>query len=294
MSMHLFCFGLGFTAQTLAERILAKGGEVSGTVRSEEKCIELAQKGICSYVFPQPSILPPGQRLPEEKLDLTDSLELATHVLLSVPPTDNGDFILQKFGKLLSELKNIEWIGYLSTTGVYGDHQGGWVDENTPVNPPNKRSESRVLAEKKWLESGLPVHIFRLSGIYGKGRSAIEALQNGTARRIDKEGQVFSRIHVEDIATILEHSMAKPNIGAIYNCADDMPEAQEKVVAYAAELLGVEPPPLVSFEEADLTPMARSFYDSNRRVKNTKIKEELGVKLQYPDYKVGLQSIVTA
>jgi nucleoside-diphosphate-sugar epimerase len=292
-SPHLFCFGLGYSAITLAERLLAKGWEVSGTNRSEEKCEMLAHKGMCSYVFPLPAILPPGKSIPKHDLHLSDSLELATHLLLSIPPDEkDGDIILKYFLSYLKHAEDIQWIGYLSTTGVYGDHQGGWVDETTPVNPPNARSQRRAEAEEAWLASGLPVHIFRLSGIYGKGRSAIDDLKNGTARRIDKKDQVFSRIHVDDIATILEASIKHPAPGSIYNCADDLPAPQEEVVAYAAKLLNMEPPPLIPFEAADLSPMARSFYESNRRVSNKKIKEELGVKLAYPDYKLGLLSCV--
>ncbi|MCD6034909.1 MAG: NAD(P)-dependent oxidoreductase [Rickettsiales bacterium] len=290
--LHLFCFGLGYSALTLARTLLEEGMEVSGTARSEEKCRALAHEGICSYVFPMPSILPPGQSIPMEQLHLSDSLELATHLLISIPPDEErGDIVLWHYEKYLKHMHHLEWVGYLSTTGVYGDHQGAWVTETTPVNPPDGRLKRRVEAEQAWLATGLPVHIFRLSGIYGPGRSIIDQLQAGTAHRIDKPGQVFSRIHVEDIARILLASMDAPQPGSIYNCADDCPEAQATVVEYAASLLGINPPPLVPFEEAELSPMARSFYANNRRVSNKKIKEELGVKLKYPDYKAGLKAI---
>ncbi|MCE3232857.1 MAG: NAD(P)-dependent oxidoreductase [Rickettsiaceae bacterium] len=216
-----------------------------------------------------------------------------THVLHSVPPSGKGDIVFNYHFNELQNLPDLKWFGYLSTTGVYGDHDGAWVDENTPTNPFNDRSRWRADAEAAWLNSDLPTHIFRLSGIYGPGSSAIDDVRNGTARRINKPGQVFSRIHVEDIAQILEASIAKPNTGSIYNCADDYPCPQAEVVEYAAKLLGVQPPPLIDFDKADLSPMARSFYSCNRRVSNQKIKGELGLELKYPDYKKGLGAIVS-
>jgi nucleoside-diphosphate-sugar epimerase len=276
---HLFCFGLGFTSTNLANQLLEKGWRVSGTSRTSDKFPKLKTMGITPHIF--------DEDLP---LDNLWDFNSVTHILTSIPPKEDGDIVLNYHLDELQALPNLKWVGYLSTTGVYGDHQGEWVTEETPVSPPNARSKYRVEAEKAWLESGLPVHIFRLAGIYGKGRSSIESLKKGTARRIYKEGQVFSRIHVEDIAQILTASIEKPNIGSIYNCADNNPAPQAEVVEYAAKLIGVEPPELVPFEDADLSPMARSFYMSNRRVSNKKIKDELGVKLKYPDYKSGLKS----
>jgi len=276
---HLFCFGLGFSATTLANQLLEEGWRVSGTSRTSEKFPQLKTMGITPHIF--------DQDLP---LDNLWDFNSVTHILTSIPPNQDGDIVLNYHLNELQALPNLKWVGYLSTTGVYGDHKGAWVDEETPTSPPNDRSRYRVEAENAWLESGLPTHIFRLAGIYGKGRSSIDSLKKGTARRIEKEGQVFSRIHVEDIAQILSASIDQQNIGSIYNCADDSPCAQAQVVEYAAKLIGIEPPPLVPFEEADLSPMARSFYGSNRRVSNKKIKNELAVELKYPDYKKGLES----
>ncbi len=258
--MKLFCFGFGYTASYFAN---SPGWEsVSGTHRAD---------------FP----------LDGEKLA---QLAEATHILHSIPPTAGGDMVLDIFRRG-AKPDNLKWFGYLSTTGVYGNHDGGWVDETTKVNPNNARSEWRVRAEREWLGSGLPVNVFRLSGIYGPGRSAIDDLKQGKARRIHKENQYFSRIHVEDIAQILIKSLDVSH--ETFNCADDLPCSAAEVVEFAAELLGVEPPPLVPFAQAELSEMARSFYSSSRRVENGKIKQKLGVELAYPTYKEGLQAIFT-
>ena len=193
----------------------------------------------------------------------------------------------------IARLPTLEWIGYLSTVGVYGNHKGAVVDEAAMPRPHNERTKARVVAESGWLafgdEIGRPVQVFRLAGIYGPGRSALDKLRAGTARRIVKPGQVFNRIHVEDIASVLEASIARPRAGAIYNVADDEPAPPEDVVAYGAELLGIEPPPEVPFEEADLSPMARSFYGDTRRISNALIKSELGVRLAYPELSRGAE-----
>ncbi len=187
-------------------------------------------------------------------------------------------------------------MGYLSTTGVYGDRDGGWVDEEAPLEPTGARGRKRVAAEAAWLalrrDHGVPVHLFRLAGIYGPGRNALATVQAGRAKRIDKPGQVFSRIHVDDIATVLEASMARPNPGRAYNVCDDEPAPPAEVIAHACDLLGVAPPPLVPFEQAELSAMARSFYRDNKRVSNRRIKQELGVKLAYPGYKAGLAALL--
>ncbi len=204
--------------------------------------------------------------------------------------------MLAHYRAAIARLSSLAWIGYLSTVGVYGDQQGNWVDETTRTLPNSARTEARVEAEQAWLafgaEIGVPVHVFRLAGIYGPGRSVFDKLRDGTARRVKKDGQVFSRIHVEDIAGVLEASIARPRAGAIYNVADDEPAAPGDVVAYAAELIGVSPPPEVPFEEADLTPMARSFYEGSRRIANTRIKSELGVELRYPTFREGLAALL--
>jgi nucleoside-diphosphate-sugar epimerase len=261
---HLFCFGFGFTAQHLAKILPRDEWRISGTSRTAE--------GGTEFVFDQLTEIP------------TD----VTHILCSIPPDAQGCPAARKFSDQLS--RPFSWVAYLSTTGVYGNHDGGWVDENTPLTPNSDRARRRVLAEQQWQEFG--AHIFRLPGIYGPGRSQLDSVKDGTARRIIKQNQIFSRIHVEDIASILAASIAKPNPGRIYNVADDEPCPPQDVVAYAAELLGLEPPPEVPFEQANLSPMARSFYDDSKRVSNARIKEELGVVLEYPSYRVGLKALL--
>jgi nucleoside-diphosphate-sugar epimerase len=223
-------------------------------------------------------------------------------VLVSIPPDASGapaaDVVLARLASSLAAARNIVWLGYLSTTGVYGDRAGGWVDETSARRPGNARSARRAAAEDAWLElwraHGVPTHVFRLAGIYGPGRSAIDQLRAGTAKRIDKPGQVFSRIHVDDIAGVLEASIAHPRPGAIYNVADDAPAPAADVVAHAAQLLGVAPPPLEPYDPQRLSPIAREFYAETRRVRNDRIKKELGVALRYPDYKAGLAAILSA
>jgi nucleoside-diphosphate-sugar epimerase len=213
-----------------------------------------------------------------------------------VPPDIAGDPVLDCHGGDIAALPGLAWLGYLSTTGVYGDRGGGGVDEAAALRPSGERGRRRVKAEQGWLElwrdRDVPVQIFRLAAIYGPGRSPFEALRAGTARRVDKPGQVFSRIHVEDLARVLLASMQKPRAGAVYNVCDDDPAAPEAVVAYAAALLGVPAPPLVPLAEAGLSAMALSFYDDNKRVRNTLIKRELGTVLRYPDYRAGLAAIL--
>ena len=203
--------------------------------------------------------------------------------------------MLRHYRAEIARLSTLDWVGYLSTVGVYGNSAGAVVDESAQPHPNNERTRARVVAESAWLalgeEMGRPAQVFRLAGIYGPGRSALDKLRAGTARRIVKPGQVFNRIHVEDIASVLEASIARPRAGAIYNVADDEPAPPEDVVTYAAELLGIEPPPEVPFEEADLTPMARSFYGDSRRISNALIKSELGVRLAYPNYREGLKAL---
>jgi nucleoside-diphosphate-sugar epimerase len=219
-----------------------------------------------------------------------------THLLVSVPPGLAGDPVLAVHGDDIAGIEDLAWLGYLSTTGVYGDRGGGWVDETAELSPSGERGRRRVAAEAGWLElwrdRGVPVHIFRLAGIYGPGRNPFDALRAGTAKRIDKPGQVFSRIHVADLASVLVASIARPRPGAVYNVCDDDPAAPEAVVAHAAALLGLPEPPLVPLEVAELSAMARSFYDDNKRVSNRLIKNELGVTLRYPDYRAGLAAIL--
>ena len=282
LSEVLFCFGLGYTARVLARRLAGRGWEVRGTTRSPEKAAALAAEGYRVWLFDR------GRPLDHP----AEALAGVTHVLTSIAPDETGDPVLDAHAQDLRTVPTLRWAGYLGTTAVYGDRQGGWVDEETPLEPTLARADRRARAEAAWQGSGLPVHIFRLAGIYGPGRNAFTNLRDGTARRIVKPGQVFSRIHVEDIATILEASMANPRPGRTYNVCDDEPAPPQDVVAYAARLLGIEPPPEQAYETAQLSPMARTFYKDNRRVRNARIKEELGVRLAYPTYREGLQSLL--
>jgi uncharacterized protein YbjT (DUF2867 family) len=283
---RLFAFGLGFSAQELAARLKAQGWRIAGTARDDAKIAQLSTSGYDVTHFSGTKDNP----------DLPSLLVGTTHLLHSVPPGPDGDPVLACYRDEIAKLGSLQWVGYLSTVGVYGDQQGRWVDETTEPKPNSARTEARVKAEQAWLdfgkEIGVPVHVFRLAGIYGPGRSVFDKLAAGTARRINKDGQVFSRIHVADIASVLEASIARPRAGAIYNVADDEPAAPGDVVAYAAEMIGVTPPPEIAFEDADLTPMARSFYQGSRRIGNALIKSELGIELRYPTYREGLVSLM--
>lgn len=284
MTKRLFCFGLGYSAKTLARRLKACGWTVAGTTRSEDKRAALQAEGIDAYLFSRERPLS----------DLAKALDGATHLLTSIAPDEAGDPVLGCHLQELAAGDRITWAGYLGTTGVYGNHDGNWVDETTPPKPSLPRTKRRVAAEGHWLASGLPVHIFRLAGIYGPGpgRNALETVKASRARRVIKPGQMFGRIHVEDIAQTLNASIERPNPGAIYNVADDEPAPPQDVITFAAELLGVEPPPEVDFEDADLSDAARSFYADNRRVANDRIRTELGVDLLYPNYREGLRAIL--
>jgi nucleoside-diphosphate-sugar epimerase len=280
---HLFCFGLGYSAGFLARRLLAKGWRVSGTCRGAEKQARLRAEGVAAHLFDRARPL----------ADAGAALAGITHLLSSVPPDEAGDPVLdQQRAEIDAVAPNLAWIGYLSTTGVYGDRAGGWVDELSALAPSGERGRRRVAAESAWLALRQQAHLFRLAGIYGPGSSALDTVRAGRARRVIKPGQVFSRIHVEDIAQVLEASMARPNPGAAYNVCDDDPAPPAEVIAYACSLLGVAPPPEVPIEAAELSPMARSFYDDNKRVDNARIKRELGVVLRYPNYRAGLKAIL--
>ena len=271
MVKHLFIFGLGYSSQALARLAMAHGFAISGTCRTAEKCDALKTLGIDAHLF---DAVPSG------------IIKDASHILSSAPPQEgHGDVVLARYADVLPDA----WLGYLSTTGVYGDWDGQWVDEESELRAGNARLERRVEAEAQWRARG--GHVFRLAGIYGAGRSAIDDVRAGTARRIDKPGQVFSRIHVEDIAQTVFASMQKPDTGAVYNVCDDEPAPAAEVVAYACQLLGVPLPPLVPFEQAKLSAMGREFYSANRRVRNDKIKKALGVSLRYPTYREGLKAI---
>jgi len=273
----LLSLGHGYSAQTLAKLLLPQGWHIIGTTRRAENAAALAAMGVEPLVWPG--------------TDLAPALARATHVLTSIAPDANGDPVLAAHGAQIAAAK-LEWVGYLSTTGVYGDQQGGWVDEDTPPLPGTQRGKYRVQAEAAWAALGLPLHIFRLAGIYGPGRGPFAKVRDGSARRILKPNQVFSRIHVDDIAQTLAASIAHPNPGQTYNVCDNDPAPPEDVIAYAAHLLGLPTPPAESWEEADMTPMARSFYAESKRVRNDRIKTELGVELLHPDYRAGLKSLL--
>ena len=282
----LFVFGLGYSARALAADLMAQGWTVRGTTRSAEKQAELARQGIETAIF-------------DGETPLADPavLDDVTHLLASVPPGPDGDPVLRHHGDYLADrAENMTWAGYLSSTGVYGDRGGDWVDETATRTPATERGQRRVAAEDGWCAlwraAKLPVHLFRLAGIYGPGRNALETVRTGRARRIVKPGQVFSRTHVTDIAAVLAASIARPNPGAAYNVCDDDPAPPQDVILHACELLGVDPPPEIPFEEAELSDMARSFYAESKKVSNTRIKAELGVRLAYPDYCAGLAALL--
>lgn len=273
----LLSLGHGYSARALARRLVPQGWRIIGTTRNPAKADQFRREGVEPLLWPG---------------DLDWVLEEATHILCSAAPDAKGDPFLQAVPEIAKSKAG--WVGYLSTTGVYGDHDGGWVDEATPLTPQSARGRQRVLAEGQWLATGLPVHIFRLAGIYGPGRGPFEKVRDGTARRIIKPGQVFSRIHVDDIAQVLEASIHHPNPGAAYNVCDDNPCPPQEVIGYAAQLLGMPEPPAVPFEEVapTMTPMALGFYSESKKVRNDRIKEELGVKLLYPDYPQGLAALL--
>lgn len=283
-SQHLFVFGFGYSSKAFADRLIAKGAKVSATCRSRVKQEALLSQGIDAHLF--------SREVPLNNAGL-DALRAAKKLLSSVPPDADGDPVIDLHRQDIVDAGPFDWIGYLSTTGVYGDHAGAWVDENTPLTPSGTRGQRRVDAESAWFDLGAagPVHTFRLAGIYGPYRNALETVRSGRARRVVKQGQVFSRIHLDDIVSILEASMAFPNAGAAYNCCDDEAAPPQDVIAFACRLLGVPIPPDIPFESATLSDMARSFYSDNKRVSNTRIKEELGVTLAWPTYKDALRAL---
>lgn len=285
----LFCFGYSYTAQALIRRLEASAPpwRYVVTIRELSEKAALEALGIEAHLF--------------GSSESHNAVNGATHILTSVPPGPDGDPVLAVYQNTLGATTP-QWLGYLSTTGPYGDHGGAWIDETTPTRPSGLRGRRRLETEQAWqsLASApgapgaqrLPLHIFRLPGLYGPGRSALERMRDGTARRIVKEGQVFSRIHIDDLATILAASMAQPQAGALYNIADDLPAPPQDVITFAAQLLNMTPPPLIAFEDADLSPMARSFYADSKRISNRLIKSELGIILDYPTYREGLSAIL--
>jgi len=281
MSGNLFIFGAGYSGQAVA-RARPAGFSIAGTTRSEAKFGALRAAGMEPHIFD-------GELTPET----ARALEQATHLLISIAPVEAGDPVLDAAGEAIARLPRLGWIGYLSTVGVYGDHAGAWVDETGECRPVSQRSKLRLEAERQWrefgLRTGLPVAIMRLSGIYGPGRNAFVNLESGTAKRLVKQGQVFNRIHGEDIAGAVWH-LAGAARGGVFNVTDDLPSPPQDVVACAAALMGVEPPPETPFETAELSPMARSFYGENKRVSNALLKST-GYSFRYPDYQTALEAM---
>jgi nucleoside-diphosphate-sugar epimerase len=278
---RLFVFGLGYSALAIAGRVMREGWTVAGTTRSRESADLLRQHGIEPVLFDGAAPIDPA------------SLSGTTHLLASIP-ADPDDPALRHHAHDIAAIEGLEWVGYLSTTSVYGVTDGSTVDEDYPCAPSSARGQRRLQAERAWQALPLPGHIFRLSGIYGPGRSVFDTIRAGKAQRVIKPGQAFNRIHVDDIATTVRAAMAKPFPGRIYNLADDLPVPSADLVTYACELLSVEPPPEIPFDEAVLSPMAREFWADNKRIDNSRIKAELGVRLAYPTYREGLDAIFAA
>ena len=281
MKNKLLSFGHGYSAQALENLLPINNWTLSATTRNLKKAQLMRQRKISTFIWP-------GDNLEDEIFN-------ATHILLSIPPDGAGDPIFKQYGDIIVRSKNLKWLGYLSTTGVYGDHKGGWVDESTELKPTTQRGANRLVAENQWLQlskkNSLCLSIFRLAGIYGLGRGPFSKVLAGTARRIIKKNQVFSRIHVDDIAQVLFASLNNPHLKGIYNVCDDFAAPPEDVLSYAAKLLEKDLPPEEDFLSAKMSEMAKSFYAESKRVKNGKIKHNLGVTLKYPDYKSGLKSL---
>jgi nucleoside-diphosphate-sugar epimerase len=274
--MRLLILGFGYSAAAIAGELRGRAEWIGGTIRDESRSPELARAGVEPLIF--------------GSSHASAALRHTTHILASIPPGEAGDPVLAQYAGQIRAAPELRWIGYLSTVGVYGDHGGAWVDEDTPPNPSQPRTIARVEAENAWRQLGRPLAIFRIAGIYGPGRNALVNLAEGTARRIVKPSQIFNRIHVEDIAAVVAAAATQDATG-IFNLADDEPAPPQDVIAYAAELMGVAPPPEIDFAEAELSPMARSFYGENRRVANRRIKERLGIALRYPTYREGLTEL---
>lgn len=285
----LFCFGYGYSCDWLGHTLRQMGGwNLAGTTRDHEKRRQMKEHGIRAFLFDY------DQPLEDPLLFLRGT----THLLISTPADDEGDPTFRMHAEDILRLETLEWVGYLSSTAVYGDREGGWVDEESELRPNSKRGSRRLRAEQQWLslwrDYDVPVEIFRLAGIYGPGRSALDSVRAGVARRINKPGHAFSRIHVEDIVQVLLASMSQPRPGNVYNLADDRAAPSHEVIAYACDLLGLTPPPLLPYDEADLAPITRSFYSDNKRIRNDKIKQTLGVNLKYPTFIEGLKSCLEA
>ncbi len=287
VAKKIFCFGLGFTGSALVRVLQAKGWAVAGTCREKVHQDLWGRAGVRAYAFD-------GKTASRE---IGQALAKVSHVLVTIPPhKEDGDVVLRHFRDTLARSSGLRWLGYLSTTGVYGNQDGEWVDETSELKPVFDHQKRRAEAESQWFDlyrgHGVPVHVFRLAGIYGPGRNLLERVRRGVAKRIDQPGLVFNRIHVDDVVRTLAASMERPHPGAIYNVVDDLPAAPAEAVAFACELLNVDAPPLVPLDEAGLSEMGRGFYLTNKKVRNRKINEELGVTLHYSDYRSGLRSLL--
>lgn len=284
---RLVCLGFGYTARFFAERLERGEWDVLGTRRSvPPDASDLAPAGLLAFAG--------GAVSPQ----LAAAVKAATHVLVSVPPDAEGDVVIRRFREHLVTAPRLRWLGYLSSTGVYGDHQGATVDEESPCRPTSERARRRLAAETRWrslcADHGLPVHVFRLSGIYGPGRSALDRVRAGATTRILRPGHLFNRIHVDDIGRALAASIGRPDPGRVYNVSDDEPAPQADLIEHACRLLGVEPGPVVPFEraKASMPPGMLSFWADNRRVDNGRLKAELDLRLRYPGYREGLRAIL--
>jgi len=287
----LFCFGFSYTVAAYVARCGSRFAGIAGTVRTADKAARIAAQGIGGHRA-QPFIF--GDHVADD--DLNATIEAASHIVVSIPPNAGNDPALRHYVEPLRRAAHVTSIVYLSTVGVYGDHGGAWVDETTPPKPRSARSTERLQAERQWqdfgAESGRPVAIFRLPGIYGPGRNALVDLVRGDARRIVKPGQVLNRVHVDDIVQAIDAAFARRANG-IFNICDNKPSPAPEVVTFAAELLGVTPPPEIPFGaiKDTLSPMALSFYGESKRVRNARMKDELGVSLLYPTYREGLRAL---
>ena len=281
MAGTVFIFGLGYVGRPLGHRLAAAGWQVRGTTRTPSRLAAQAEAGWQIHEFANDRPLAD----PEAALDGVDAL------ITTITAIGGSDPVLDAHGELIADFKG--WSGYVSATSVYPDTPDGFCYEDTPTGPATARGRARVEAEQRWLDL-LGTEIFRAAGIYGPGRSPFDALRDGTSRIIEHRGQVFNRIHVEDICRVIEAAMAQPRRGRIINLADNKPAPQGDVVRHAAGLIGVEPPQPQSLKEANLSPMARSFYVSRRKVASKVIGPELGLDLLYPDYESGLAAILKA
>jgi len=288
--MQVFFFGMGYSSRATARAmrdIIDPDLPIYGTTRQQEQAKVLALENVQAHQFDG---VKPGTTF-------DDALSQTTHLVHSIAPDENGDAVLRHHQADLENTSSIEWMCYYSTVGVYGNTDGAWIDENAACDPLNQRSQWRVEAEEAWRmfarQNGVPLLILRLAGIYGQGRSSFDKLEAGTARRIVKKGQVFNRIHVTDIGRVTALA-AKAKLEGTFNLADDEPAPPQDLVSFAADMAGVRSPSEVAFEDADMTPMARSFYSDNKRVSNAAIKKALGIELLYPTYRKGLTAIYGA